>query len=97
MFNLLSKNQSYYAKKGEPIYQKDMDYDEDGVVSLDEFQKYCKENDFGPKDQEYLITDPIIEHIKVSKKIHVVPIRGEYLDGGSTEGWLHANNVICGE
>ena len=59
--------------------------------------KYCKENDFGPKDQEYLITDPIIEHIKAGKKIHVVPIRGEYLDGGSTEGWLHANNVICGE
>ena len=59
--------------------------------------KYCKENDFGPRDQEYLITDPIIEHIKAGKKIHVLPIKGEYLDGGSMEGWLHANNVVCGE
>ena len=59
--------------------------------------KYCKENNFGPKDQEYLITDPIIEHIKAGKKIHVLPIRGEYLDGGSQEGWLHANNVVCGD
>lgn len=59
--------------------------------------KYCKENNFGPKDQEYLITDPIIEHIKAKGKIRVMPITGEYLDGGSVEGWLHANNVVCGE
>ncbi|MBO4855325.1 hypothetical protein J5500_02900 [Candidatus Saccharibacteria bacterium] len=63
---------------------------------LQRIVKYCKENDFGPKDQEYLITDPIIEHIKAGKKIHVMPITGEYLDGGSQEGWLHANNVVCG-
>ena len=55
---------------------------------------YCRSHDFGPKDQEYLITDPIIDHIKAGEKIHVMPIRGEYLDGGSLEGWLHANNVI---
>ena len=64
---------------------------------LQRIVKYCKENDFGPKDQEYLITDPIIEHIKAGKKIYVMPITGEYLDGGSQEGWLHANNVVCGE
>ena len=64
---------------------------------LQRIVKYCKENDFGPKDQEYLITDPIIDHIKAGKKIHVMPIKGEYLDGGSEEGWLHANNVVCGE
>ena len=64
---------------------------------LQRIVKYCKENNFGPKDQEYLITDPIIEHIKAHKKIHVLPIQGEYLDGGSVEGWLHANNVVCGE
>ena len=64
---------------------------------LQRIVKYCKENDFGPQDQEYLITDPIIEHIKAGKKICVMPITGEYLDGGSQEGWLHANNVVCGE
>lgn len=58
---------------------------------------YCHNNDFGPQDQEYLITDPIIEHIKAGGKIRVMPIQGEYLDGGSLEGWLHANNVIYGK
>ena len=57
---------------------------------------YCHDHDFGPGDQEYLITDPIIDHIKAGEKIYVKPIQGEYLDGGSAEGWLHANNVVCG-
>lgn len=64
---------------------------------LERIVKYCHDNNFGPKDQEYLITDPIIEHIKAGEKIHVLPIKGEYLDGGSMEGWLHANNVVCGD
>ena len=63
---------------------------------LQRIVKYCRENDFGPKDQEYLITDPIISHIKDGDKIKVMPIQGEYLDGGSLEGWLHANQVIYG-
>ncbi len=57
---------------------------------------YYEQNDFGPGDQEYLITDPIITHIKAAGKIHVLPIQGQYLDGGSVEGWLNANNVVCG-
>ena len=57
---------------------------------------YCHSNHFGPRDQEYVITDPIISHIKESGRIHVFPITGEYLDGGTVEGWLHANNVVLG-
>ena len=64
---------------------------------LQRIVKYCRENDFGPQDQEYLITDPIITHIKEGDKIKVMPIKGEYLDGGSLKGWLHANQVIYGE
>ncbi len=64
---------------------------------LERIVNYCHNHNFGPKDQEYLITDPIIEHIKAGEKIHVLPIQGEYLDGGSLEGWLHANNTIFGE
>lgn len=56
---------------------------------------YVKEHDFGPKDQEYLITDPIYEYINNGGVIKIAPTSGEYLDGGSVEGWLHANNVVC--
>ena len=58
--------------------------------------KYVNENDFGPKDQEYLVTAPIDDYIKDGGVIRVAPTSGEYLDGGSVEGWLHANNVVCG-
>lgn len=58
--------------------------------------KYVDEHDFGPKDQEYMVTDPIDDFIKNGGVMRVAPTTGEYLDGGSVEGWLHANNVVCG-
>lgn len=48
-------NNAYYAKKGEPMYQEDMDSDRDGIVSFDEFKEYCKNNNISEKD----ITDMI--------------------------------------
>ena len=62
---------------------------------LQRIVKYVKENNFGPKDQEYLITDPIDEYIHDGGTMWVATTNGEYLDGGSVEGWLHANNVVC--
>ena len=59
--------------------------------------KYVEENDFGPKDQEYMVTDPIDDYIKDGGVMRVAPTTGEYLDGGSVEGWLHAKNVVCGK
>jgi len=64
---------------------------------LNRIVKYVDENDFGPKDQEYMVTDPIYDYIKDGGVIRVAPTAGEYLDGGSVEGWLHANNVVCGK
>ena len=61
-----------------------------------EIVKYVKENDFGPQDQEYMITDPINTYIKNGGIMRVAITNGEELDGGSVEGWLHANNVVCG-
>ena len=63
---------------------------------LQRIVKYVNEHDFGPKDQEYMVTDPIDEYIKDGGTMRVAPTTGEYLDGGSVEGWLHANNVVCG-
>ena len=57
---------------------------------------YVKTHDFGPLDQEYLVTDPIDEYIKEGGVMRVAPTTGEYLDGGSVEGWVHANNVVTG-
>ena len=55
---------------------------------------YVKTHDFGPLDQEYLVTDPIDEYIKAGGVMRVAPTTGEYLDGGSVDGWVHTNNVV---
>ena len=68
------------------------------IMSLELLQrvvKYVDEHDFGPRDQEYMVTDPIDEYIKEGGVMRVAATKGEYLDGGSVEGWLHANNVVC--
>ena len=43
---------------------------------------------------EYMITDPISDVIQNGETMRVVIAKGEYLDGGSVEGWLHANRVV---
>ena len=68
------------------------------IMSKDLLKKivdYVQSHDFGPLDQEYLVTDPIDEYIKTGGVMRVAPTTGEYLDGGSVEGWVHANNVVC--
>lgn len=45
---------------------------------------------------EYYITDPINQYVYGGGKVKVVESNGQFLDGGSVEGWLHANNVVCG-
>ena len=69
------------------------------ILSADLLQKivnYVNEHDFGPTDQEYMITDPIYDYIKQDQTMRVASTSGQYLDGGSVEGWVHANNVVCG-
>ena len=61
---------------------------------LQKVVKYVAEHDFGPLDQEYLITDPIAEYIAEGGKMYVAPTTGAFLDGGSLEGWLEANTVV---
>lgn len=64
---------------------------------LQEIVRYVRENDFGPKDQEYIVTDPIDSFLAKGGVMRVAPTSGQYLDGGSVEGWLHANQVVCGK
>ena len=39
-----------YAQKGEPMYMADMDSDEDGTVTLDEFRDYCKSKNINTRE-----------------------------------------------
>lgn len=63
---------------------------------LHQVVEYVKNHNFGPLDQEYLVTDPIDDYIKNGGIMRVAPTSGEYLDGGSVDGWVHANNVVTG-
>ena len=39
-----------YAQKGEPMYMAEMDSDEDGTVTFDEFKGYCKDKGIGTRE-----------------------------------------------
>lgn len=45
---------------------------------------------------EYYITESINQYVNGGGNIKIVPAQGQYLDGGTLEGWLHANNVVVG-
>lgn len=44
---------------------------------------------------EYEITDVINNYVHDGGQVKVVQASGEYLDGGSIEGWLYANNYVA--
>ena len=45
---------------------------------------------------EYYIFTPFEEMFKAGARMKVVHAQGQFLDGGTVEGWLHANNVVVG-
>lgn len=49
-----------------------------------------------PVHQEAQLTDALNRYVKSGKKIHIAAVKGEYLDGGTLQGWLHANNRVVG-
>lgn len=48
-----------------------------------------------PVRGEYEITDVVNNFVANGGKVAVVQPQGEYLDCGTPEGWLHANNVVA--
>ena len=47
--NVKINDNANYAKKGEPMYMAEMDADDDGIVTLDEYKEYCKTNNISTK------------------------------------------------
>jgi UTP--glucose-1-phosphate uridylyltransferase len=43
---------------------------------------------------EYYITEPINQYVLGGGSVKVMEAKGKYLDGGTVEGWLNANNVV---
>lgn len=43
---------------------------------------------------EYLLTEPVNQYVMSGGFVQVVPAKGQYLDGGSVAGWMHANDVV---
>lgn len=44
---------------------------------------------------EYLITDPLNAYVQAGQSIQVVTAKGQYLDSGTVENWLKANNYVA--
>lgn len=48
-------------------------------------------DNLNPLRHEAEITDALNRYAARGKKVHIAKVGGEYLDGGTVEGWLHAN------
>jgi UTP--glucose-1-phosphate uridylyltransferase len=46
---------------------------------------------------EYQVISALNKYVAEGNALPVIPIKGAYLDGGTLEGWLHANNVVVGD
>ena len=42
--NVIEEEEKVFAKKGEDNYNEAMDFNGDGIVTYDEYMKYCEEN-----------------------------------------------------
>lgn len=49
------------------------------------------------QNDEYRITDPINDYVASGGSLKVIRSEGQYLDGGTVEGWLEANRVVVGD
>lgn len=49
-----------------------------------------------PARGEYEVTDAINAYVASGKKIAVGTVKGGYMECGSVDGWLRANNVVLG-
>lgn len=49
-----------------------------------------------PVRGEYELPDALNQYVAEGGVVAIHRAQGQFLDGGSVEGWLHANNVVCG-
>jgi UTP--glucose-1-phosphate uridylyltransferase len=79
---------------------------EDAPSTLINISKYVLNHDavqtiveYTATDQlgEYYITDPLNLYVATGGKVKIVQAKGQYLDGGNADGWLHANRVILND
>ena len=43
---------------------------------------------------EYEITDPVTDYVRSGNPMRVAAATGDWLESGSLEGWLHANEIV---
>ena len=55
--NFSNSKNAVYATKGEPMYQKEMDIDEDGVITFKEFMDYCDEKGIEYKERVLMLNN----------------------------------------
>jgi UTP--glucose-1-phosphate uridylyltransferase len=60
---------------------------------LSEIYRYCEAGEPSSRG-EFFIIDPINSYVSSGGKLHVYPSKAMYLDGGTLEGWIHANNYM---
>lgn len=94
------------SEKGEYVRIVEKPKPEEAPSTLINVSKYVLTSDIihatkdVPVDEtsgEYFLPEVINQFVQRGGVVKVVPAQGEYLDGGSLEGWLYANNAVAGK
>ena len=59
--------------------------------------EYCDRDMNLPHTGEYMIIDPINQYVADGNTVKVGEAKGEYLDAGTLEGWLRANQYMAAQ
>lgn len=60
-----------------------------------EMFRYFERDMLAPHTGEYMIIDPINQYVADGNIVKVGEAKGEYLDAGTLEGWLQANQYVA--
>lgn len=60
----------------------------------DKIFPYAEKDMSHSREGEYYVTDVVTAYAQAGNDVAVVKTQGEYMDCGTVEGWLHANNVV---
>ena len=85
---LIEEQEKVFAKKGQDNYNEAMDFNGDGVVTYDEYIKYCEENAVSQYN-----SSPSITFISVAQNIKGQHIRPVHI-GKALETYSHFGEEI---
>lgn len=75
---LQNSEPAIYAKEGEPNYNEDMDTDKDGIVTMEEYLKYCEENNINTAEEQIQTVQKKVDSILERQQSNIASVNNDF-------------------